>query len=67
MDAYGFGVQTLNGNQCVGHNGGAPGVNGDLETCDNFTYTVVVLSNIDPPAADQASHFIINRLSPPAP
>ena len=34
-DAYGFGVQTINGNQCFGHNGSGRGVNGDLEMCLN--------------------------------
>jgi D-alanyl-D-alanine carboxypeptidase len=61
-DAYGFGVQTINGNQCFGHNGSGRGVNGDLEMCLNSNYAVVVLANIDPPAAEQASQFIIGRL-----
>ncbi len=62
LDAYGFGVQTFNGNQCFGHNGGGTGVNGDLEMCLDSTYTVVALANIDPPAAERVSQFIINRL-----
>jgi D-alanyl-D-alanine carboxypeptidase len=61
-DAYGFGVQTINGNQCFGHNGSGRGVNGDLEMCLNSKYAVVVLANIDPPAAEQVSQFIIGRL-----
>jgi D-alanyl-D-alanine carboxypeptidase len=62
MDAYGFGVQTLNGNECFGHNGSARGVNGDLEICAASDYTVVILANIDPPSAEEITHFIINRL-----
>ena len=62
-DAYGFGVQTINGNQCFGHNGSSRGVNGDLEMCLDFSYTVVTLANVDPPAAEQVSQFIIARLS----
>jgi CubicO group peptidase (beta-lactamase class C family) len=62
FDAYGFGVQTNNGNQCFGHNGGSRGVNGDLEMCQDSSYTVVTLANIDPPAAEQISRFIIGRL-----
>jgi D-alanyl-D-alanine carboxypeptidase len=65
MDAYGFGVQTINGNECFGHNGSARGVNGDLEICAASGYTVVVLANIDPPAAEELAHFIINRLPAP--
>jgi CubicO group peptidase (beta-lactamase class C family) len=62
FDAYGFGVQSINGNQCFGHNGGGPGVNGDLEMCLGSSYTVIALANMDPPAADQVTHFIIDRL-----
>jgi D-alanyl-D-alanine carboxypeptidase len=63
FDAYGFGVQTINGNQCFGHNGSARGVNGDLEMCLNSNYAIVVLANMDPPAAEQVSGFIIGRLA----
>jgi D-alanyl-D-alanine carboxypeptidase len=62
FDAYGFGVQTINGNQCFGHNGSSRGVYGDLEMCLNSSYAIVVLANIDPPAAEQVSQFIIGRL-----
>jgi len=62
FDAYGFGVQTINGNQCFGHNGSSRGVNGDLEICLDSSYTVVTLANVDPPAAEQVSQFIIGRL-----
>lgn len=59
--AYGFGDNTTNGVRCVGHNGGAPGMNGDLTICDNG-YVVAVLANMDPPAAGRISSFITNRL-----
>jgi D-alanyl-D-alanine carboxypeptidase len=62
FEAYGFGVQTINGNQCFGHNGSSRGVNGDLEMCLGSTYTVVALANVDPPAAEQVARFIIGRL-----
>jgi CubicO group peptidase (beta-lactamase class C family) len=61
-DAYGFGVQIINGNQCFGHNGSSRGVNSDLEMCQDSSYTVVTLANVDPPAAEQVSQFIIGRL-----
>jgi D-alanyl-D-alanine carboxypeptidase len=63
-EAYGFGVQTINGSECFGHNGSSRGVNGDLEMCLGSRYTVVVLANVDPPAAEQVSGFIIGRLPP---
>lgn len=59
--AYGFGDNTTNGVRCVGHNGGAPGMNGDLEICDDG-YVVAVLANTDPPAAGRISDFIVNRV-----
>ncbi len=59
--AYGFGDNTRNGARCYGHNGGAPGMNGDLEICDGG-YVVAVLANMDPPAAGRIADFIVNRL-----
>ncbi|MGE5183092.1 MAG: serine hydrolase domain-containing protein [Acidobacteriota bacterium] len=64
--AYGFGDTTSDGVRCVGHNGGAPGMNGDLEICDSG-YTIVVLANLDPPAATRISDFIARRLPAHAP
>jgi CubicO group peptidase (beta-lactamase class C family) len=62
LDAYGFGVQTVNRNQCFGHNGSARGVNGDLEMCLDSSYAIVVLANMDPPTAEQVSGFVMGRL-----
>ena len=59
--AYGFGDNTTNGLRCVGHNGGAPGMNGDLEICDDG-YVVVALANVDPPAAGRITDYIVSRL-----
>ena len=59
---YGFGQHTFNGTRCFGHNGGAPGMNGDLEICPAAGYVVTALANIDPPAADRISQFVLNRL-----
>ena len=47
--------------RCVGHGGGAPGMNGELAICDSG-YTIAVLSNLDPPAASRISDFIKARL-----
>lgn len=59
--AYGFDDVTLSGVRCVGHDGGAPGMNGDLAICDSG-YTIAVLSNLDPPAAQRVSDFVRLRL-----
>jgi CubicO group peptidase (beta-lactamase class C family) len=59
---FGFGQEVVNGEHCFGHNGGAPGMNGDLKICPRSGYVVAVLSNLDPPAAGRVSDFIANRL-----
>lgn len=60
--AYGFTDRVVSGRRFVGHGGGAPGMNGDLAFEPNGGYMVVVLSNLDPPAAGQVATFILNRL-----
>jgi len=59
--AYGFGDTIENGVRCVGHGGGAPGMNGELAICDSG-YTIAVLANLDPPAAGRLAGFIKARL-----
>jgi CubicO group peptidase (beta-lactamase class C family) len=59
--AYGFDDVTISGVRCIGHDGGAPGMNGDLAVCDSG-YTIAVLSNLDPPAAQNVSDFVRLRL-----
>ncbi len=45
---YGFGVETLpSGRRIIGHNGGAPGINGWLDSYWEDGYTVAVLCNLD--------------------
>lgn len=60
--AYGFQDATINGTRCVGHGGGAPGMNGELKICPGPGYVVAVLANLDPPAATRVANFITNRL-----
>ena len=60
--AYGFEDGRKNGVGAVGHSGGAPGMNGDLRIYPQSGYVVVVLSNLDPPAAQQVSAYINLRL-----
>jgi CubicO group peptidase (beta-lactamase class C family) len=59
--AYGFMETVEYGRRCFGHNGGAPGMNGELSICDNG-YTIAVLANLDPPAATQIAEFVLDRL-----
>ena len=60
--AYGFEDGRKDGVGAVGHSGGAPGMNGDLRIHPQSGYVVAVLSNLDPPAAQQISEFITARL-----
>ena len=60
--AYGFGDGRKNGVGHVGHSGGAPGMNGDLRIYLNSGYVVVVLANVDPPAANDISAFMHDRV-----
>ena len=60
--AYGFADNMVLNRRFVGHSGGAAGMNGDLMFEPNGGYIVVVLSNLDPPAATQQSGFILGGL-----
>ena len=60
--AYGFVDKRPNGQRCFGHTGGAPGMSGSLDICPISGYTVVVLANVDPPAADSIAAFVLDRL-----
>jgi hypothetical protein len=57
--AYGFENRTINGVRCFGHSGGAIGMSANLEFCPDVGYVVVVLANLDPPAAGRISDFIL--------
>jgi CubicO group peptidase (beta-lactamase class C family) len=62
---YGFGFEdelAKDGVRCLGHGGGSPGMNGRLSVFPGANYVVVVLANIDPPAADEVARFIRDRL-----
>lgn len=61
--AYGFeDGRDAEGNGSVGHGGGAPGMNGDLRICPKSGYIVVVLANMDPPAAQRIADWLDARL-----
>jgi len=57
-----FPAGSINGIHCYGHSGGSIGMNGDLEVCPAPGYVVIVLANMDPPAAGLISLFISSRL-----
>jgi D-alanyl-D-alanine carboxypeptidase len=59
--AYGFFDVDAAGLHWFGHGGGAPGMSSDLTICYSG-YTIVVLSNLDPPAAMRVAAFIRRRL-----
>ncbi|MHB1936783.1 MAG: serine hydrolase domain-containing protein [Acidobacteriaceae bacterium] len=63
--AFGFEESVSNGTTCVGHAGGSPGMNGEMEICSASGYEVIALTNIDPPAAQRVVNFIVNRLPLP--
>lgn len=61
--ALGFSVRTFaDGTRSVGHGGGAPGMNGQMNYFPESGYLVVVLANLDPPCADELADFIATRL-----
>jgi CubicO group peptidase (beta-lactamase class C family) len=65
--AYGFIDRVVGGRRFVGHGGGAPGMNGELAFEPDGGYVIVVLSNLDPPAAGRVLSFILDRLPSPTP
>lgn len=52
---YGFNEWHVSGHRIVGHGGGAPGVNTMLQIYPDLGYCVIVLSNYDPPAAEDVA------------
>ncbi|HEY9443740.1 MAG TPA: serine hydrolase domain-containing protein [Gemmatimonadales bacterium] len=60
---YGFGTAEIAGWRQVGHNGGAPGVNAEMMMFPDQGIDVVVLSNMDPPAATAAIGQVVGALT----
>jgi D-alanyl-D-alanine carboxypeptidase len=59
--AYDLSSKAENGAVFIGHQGGAPGVNGDLRAFPGNGYTLVILSNFGPPW-QKFAQFVSNRL-----
>jgi CubicO group peptidase (beta-lactamase class C family) len=53
--AYGFGVETLEGQRMVGHNGGFPGINASLDMFPETQLFIAAMANFDPPAAERVA------------
>jgi D-alanyl-D-alanine carboxypeptidase len=60
---YGFMEQQMSGHVVRGHGGGAPGINSDLKIFWDGSYTVIVMGNYDPPAAQDLSAAIARFLA----
>ena len=56
--AYGIFEKKLPSERIVGHGGGFPGINGQLDIYWTRGYAVAVLSNYDPPAAENVAQKI---------
>lgn len=59
---WGFGLSGEGALRRYGHNGGAPGMNGDLRVFPELGIVVVALSNLDPPAASRLAGFYERRM-----
>jgi CubicO group peptidase (beta-lactamase class C family) len=59
---YDFGGTVERAGRFIGHGGGAPGMNGELQHFLDSGYTLVVLANRDPPAAEYVAMFTARRL-----
>ncbi|MDY7228901.1 serine hydrolase domain-containing protein [Hyalangium rubrum] len=60
--AYGFSDELVQGTHIVGHNGGFPGINSQLDIYLGKDYTVAVMSNYDPPAAGRVAQKVRSLL-----
>jgi CubicO group peptidase (beta-lactamase class C family) len=61
--AFGFGVGDIMGARTVGHNGGIPGANAEFLMFPDKGIDVVVLANIDAPAATAALGHVISAVT----
>ena len=62
--AYGFGDRNVRGHRIVGHSGGFPGINSNLDIYWDDGYVVAVMSNVDMgamPVAEKARELIARQ------
>jgi CubicO group peptidase (beta-lactamase class C family) len=62
---YGFLLKQVNGMRIVGNGGGGPGINAMFRIYLDRGYTVVILSNYDPPSAERIAGRIDEMLVAP--
>jgi CubicO group peptidase (beta-lactamase class C family) len=60
---YGFMVGQTNGHRIVGHGGTSPGANAKFDMYPDLGYTVIVLSNYDPRAAERVADRFRERIT----
>jgi len=63
--SYGYGFGVRGRPPTVWHNGGSPGVGTELDVNRRLGYTVVLLTNRDPPEVPQVMDLILNALGIP--
>jgi len=56
--AYGFAEERVNAQHRVGHAGAFLGISSQLHIYPELGYVVAVMSNYDPPIAEQVSNYI---------
>jgi D-alanyl-D-alanine carboxypeptidase len=59
---YGFGVFGAGKKASFGHNGGAPGMNGELRVYPESGVVIAAIANLDPPVASHLIEFFDRRL-----
>jgi CubicO group peptidase (beta-lactamase class C family) len=52
---YGFFSVEVNGTRAIGNSGGGPGINSTFTVYPELGYTVVIMSNYDPPSASEVT------------
>jgi CubicO group peptidase (beta-lactamase class C family) len=60
---YGFFLVDVNGTRAIGNNGGGPGTNSTFTVYPELGYTVVIMSNYDPPSASKVSSKLREMLT----
>jgi CubicO group peptidase (beta-lactamase class C family) len=60
---YGFFSVEVNGTRAIGNNGGGPGTNSTFTVYPELGYTVIVMSNYDPPAASNVTNKLREMLT----
>jgi CubicO group peptidase (beta-lactamase class C family) len=60
---YGFFSTDVSGTRAIGNNGGGPGINSTFTVYPELGYTIVVMSNYDPPSATKVTSKVREMLT----